>query len=454
MIAESALYDFPNQRRTLAALERVREICLAEGVTAKQAVAALEPIHPHWMPMDRRDANVARLIGALDTTPRVPDFQVRARLLAGLGPEDREGLFGMMDVGPYLTPANELEATDPTEYIAQPIASLRIQPAGLDNEFATEGWPSYLAYTFAEPRDEIASARWLILPVIAPMGDVEVWWDDGRDRWTEGRSVRWRIDADRPQGVVWAVPLDRLPHWDGRTVRRVHVAFRHPGTILSGPRGSHTGVKGDPTITAAAPAGGVAAWHRLDTPDRSGRPPSPGSRSARASRLRSGSRFTQPGGASPALDKLIELRVGLSAPIRLPSRRVLDRFLVNPDRRRPIEAAGTGWPPSSILGGNDARLGSSSSRLDRDRRLAAPRPGLALESLEGRATPQPHGHAHRPSRAPSRRGLGPRQADRHEQRRRGAEGSALVRDLRQHRQAPRPECGPGERHAARGREAC
>jgi hypothetical protein len=231
MIPESHLYDFPNQRLTFPGLARVRDICLKEGITAKQAVAALDPMHPHWMPMERREANVIRLIGRIDLPSRVPDDQVRAVLLAGLTDLDREGLFGNMDVGPYLTAASTLERADAIAVEMTPGNQRLVQPTGIDHQFETKGWPSYLEFTLPNAPEPIAKARWLIVPVIAPSNEVEVWWDDGNDHWTEGRSVRWRPSVSRAAGIRWAVPLDRLPHWDGRTVRRVRVMFRFPGTV-------------------------------------------------------------------------------------------------------------------------------------------------------------------------------------------------------------------------------
>lgn len=62
---------------------------------------------------------------------------------------------------------------------------------------------------------------------------MEVWWSDRPGKWTEARSIRWRPDPSRPR-AEWAVSLDRLPHWDGRTVRRVRLTLREAGTIDDG----------------------------------------------------------------------------------------------------------------------------------------------------------------------------------------------------------------------------
>ena len=233
MIAESSFYDYPNQSQTLVALERVRRICRAEGITSGQAIAALEPIRPHWMPLDAPGANVAPLIGFIPGPSRVPDDEVRDRLLTKLAFEDKEGLFGGMDVGPYLV-AFESLTTDPPLPTRRE-GSLRIRPDGPDNAFLTEGWPSYLEYRVDAPPAEVAASRWLALAVMANEGGVEVWWDDGSGHWTEGRSLLWTIDPAKPRGRIWAVPLDRLPHWDGERVKRLRILFRYPERVFAQP---------------------------------------------------------------------------------------------------------------------------------------------------------------------------------------------------------------------------
>jgi len=53
---------------------------------------------------------------------------------------------------------------------------------------------------------------------------LEIWWRGDAGRWSELRSVRWSQPAAAPQ--EWAVPLDRLPHWNTGDVRRVRVYLR------------------------------------------------------------------------------------------------------------------------------------------------------------------------------------------------------------------------------------
>ncbi len=232
--AENSLYDYPNQAHTLSALERVRAICLAEGITDRQALTVLEPIQPRWMPFTIPGADTARLIGKIDSAKPVPDREVRGKLFAALSEKDREGLFGEMDAGRYFVASLALNADARLAIVARPVAAEHLEPTGPDNEFTAQGWPSDMEFTLDAPSEQIETARELVLPVNAPDGGVEVWWDDGHDRWTPGRSVHWTVES-RPTGVVWALPLDRLPHWDGTQVRRIRVAFRYPGKIYVRP---------------------------------------------------------------------------------------------------------------------------------------------------------------------------------------------------------------------------
>ena len=237
MKSEAALYDFPNQHQTLAALEHVGDIALAQGITRAQAIAAIEPIRPHWMPLDQETAqvaNVARLLRVGAESSRVPDAEVRGRLLAALGPEDREGLFGEMDVGPYLvSPAGPLQSA---EVLAEAVPSgvMGVRATGSDGVYETRGWPSYLEYTFNGPADLIASARLLSVPAMDEDDAIEVWWAADGEKWSEGRSVRWRFGNSDP-GHEWAVPLERLPHWHGRHSQKLRLMFKYPGMVAAGP---------------------------------------------------------------------------------------------------------------------------------------------------------------------------------------------------------------------------
>ena len=68
------------------------------------------------------------------------------------------------------------------------------------------------------------SARLLSLPAHSP---VEIWWSDRAGKWTEARSVRWHPGP----GDDWAVPLERLPHWDSHHIHRLRITIRDPGTV-------------------------------------------------------------------------------------------------------------------------------------------------------------------------------------------------------------------------------
>jgi hypothetical protein len=75
------------------------------------------------------------------------------------------------------------------------------------------------------------AARALCVPVAG--GPLEIWWAGAAGGWSETRSVRWRA-ADAGPARDWAVPLDRLPHWDPAAVRRVRIVFRTAGPVTVG----------------------------------------------------------------------------------------------------------------------------------------------------------------------------------------------------------------------------
>ncbi len=239
MISESSLYDFPSQALTLSAIEHAGAICRDEGITGPQAVAALEPIKPHWMAFDQSYANLARLIGPIAGTgsgrPRLPDTEVRSHLLASLGPEDRQGLFGGMDVTPYLVPTTRIPRGESRDLESSPIGSAGMTPTGPPGHYESQGWPSYVEFRLNASASEVARARYLCVPLVAREPGVELWWSDDSGQWSEGRSVAWKPRPGDLPGEQLAVPLDRLPHWSGAEVRRVRVRFRFPGPVRLGP---------------------------------------------------------------------------------------------------------------------------------------------------------------------------------------------------------------------------
>jgi hypothetical protein len=236
MVAEVKLYNFPNQAHTLAALEHVRAICLNEGINREQVLSAFEPIRPHWMPFDRKGANVLRLLDPIPQESRVPDSEVRGRLLASLNATDKEGLFGEMDVAPYLVPASTLEGWKAPLALGRMDGMLGMKTTDQPGVYESAGWPSYVEFALDAPKERLALAQWLALPVRHQQEKgIEIWWAGDDGEWSDGQSIRWPSDATLPIGTGSAVPLDRLPHWNGHKIKRLRVVFRLPGWVLVAP---------------------------------------------------------------------------------------------------------------------------------------------------------------------------------------------------------------------------
>ena len=227
LVAQAAFYDFPEQRPTLAALERLAARCRREGIGREQVLRALDPIQPRWDPQEGVDAR--RLLPETAREPSVADAEVRGRLLAGLPIDDREALFGGMDAGPYLVPGYAIEGR-PTAAVGRLVGALRVDPTG-PGGYEAAGYPSHLEYALdGDP----AGAAYLVVEARDGAGGVEVRWSGVGGDWSASRSIRWRIDPRRP-GASWAVPLSALPHWDASRARQLRVGFRYPGPVRAGP---------------------------------------------------------------------------------------------------------------------------------------------------------------------------------------------------------------------------
>ncbi len=212
-------YRWPDQPRTLAAIERLVATCQREGITRSQCLKSLDPIRNRWFDFE---FNALVLMPKTVESSRLPDREVRPLLLASINANDREYLFGGMDVSRYLVVTH----AQPSE-TGRFVNAFDMKAAGSPDLWNANGWASYLEYEFT-PSDVKAGS--LALSVNGP---VEIWWSpDGRS-WSESKSIRWRV-ARSGEIVDRSIPLDALPHWDGSKVRRVRIAPREAGLIAIG----------------------------------------------------------------------------------------------------------------------------------------------------------------------------------------------------------------------------
>lgn len=192
-------YSFSGQRDMLAALDRLDSTCRRQGITRKQALEALAPVHTLWTPVP--GLNPLRMLGPCARRAQVPDGAVPAVLLAGMHPADRLALCGGMEATAYLTALPTASGVRPT------LASARAGPVGT------------AAYLELTPGDEITA---LPLPAGSAGRAVELWWADGAERWSPSRSV-W---IGPSVSDSFAVAVARLPHWTPPLRRRVRWVIR------------------------------------------------------------------------------------------------------------------------------------------------------------------------------------------------------------------------------------
>lgn len=225
LIREHArFYRWPDQARTLAAIERLAETCEREGISRKQCLAVLDPVRNRWFDFG---FNALMMLPQASWSQHITDSEARELLLTGLDRNDRESLFGGMDVSHHFIAA---ESFRPNGLPAVPtlVRSFEMSQSDRPDSWVARGWASYLEYEF--PANATDDALAISLPVNGP---VELWWSSDGHNWSEAHSVRWRADkSDRP--IEHVVFLSHLPHWNPEEVRRVRIAPRDAGALAIG----------------------------------------------------------------------------------------------------------------------------------------------------------------------------------------------------------------------------
>lgn len=225
----AAFYRFPDQPRTLAAIDRLTETCRRLGITRAQALRSFDPIRRKWYPADRHE--VIAMMPETARSAAMPDDRVHSALLASLDPRDVEALCGGMDATPYL-----IDATASSPRLTSSSAAILTGLSGVacinGETFRATHEGSYLEYRFDAP---VPEARYLELAIDATRlnGPIRVSWAGEEGRWTVMRSVRWRGARGRAHSDS-LLPVDRLPHWQGSRITRVRVVVERPGTFALG----------------------------------------------------------------------------------------------------------------------------------------------------------------------------------------------------------------------------
>jgi hypothetical protein len=235
-------YHFPEQRRTLAALERLGTLCRERNVARQECVAALDPVWSYWF---QPEFNGLSMLPAPTEVSGWPDPQLRQTLLAQLTPADCKALWGGMDVSPYLRPLEDLAGDLPDcvavgRLVETDHSRCTQRPLGKGmREYIRTGRPAYLEFELTPPesskRDGPGAPRFLCLPCGPSSRPVEIWWTSGSEPWSPSRSVRLGT-RPRPSPREWVIPLDRVPQWDPNDASRIRIGINAGPIALGAPR--------------------------------------------------------------------------------------------------------------------------------------------------------------------------------------------------------------------------
>ncbi len=219
---------FPDQVKTLAAIERLGTICSQTGISRDQALVVLDPIEPAWTPVGR---NALALIPPVRSSTFKNPSLIKSTLLSLLTTDERRCLCGTMDATPYLR-AEAVPMTPVSQ--SHQVALYRVREVG-EGRYLASGWPSFIEFewTKTEKPDALALALALALSGSAP---VDVWWRGDHERWSETRSLRLRLDPAQSFGPR-LLPLAELPHWNPSAMRRIRLLYHEAGPIaVAAPR--------------------------------------------------------------------------------------------------------------------------------------------------------------------------------------------------------------------------
>lgn len=215
--------DYPEQRATLAALDRLSDICRDRRISREQAAAALDPVLVRW---SNTGHNLFVLLPVSPGTPTRPPDDVRADVLRELSPAQRGAIFGGMEAASYLSAADSSrppEAPAPGRLVHLD----RARPTGSPGGYEALRRRASLCYEFPAPATPGSALR---LPGVGSTHPFQVWWIGPDGSWSPARSVTLPADAaEAPQGHV--LSLARLPHWDAAAPQRFRLVFPRPGPI-------------------------------------------------------------------------------------------------------------------------------------------------------------------------------------------------------------------------------
>lgn len=225
MKGRARFLKYPDQVRTLAAIDRLGVICLQRGVTREQALHALDPIEAKWTPVGH---SALAMLARGAARPAIADGAVKTTLLAALTPAERRSICGGMDATPYFSSASGTIDSGSILASGRPVALYRVFEEA-PGRFVSAGWPSFIEYELEGRGD---GARVLLLSQTGPSDLVEVWWRGEVGKWSETQSVRIRTrDIAADARASSALSLEALPHWNASQTRRIRLLFHEAGPV-------------------------------------------------------------------------------------------------------------------------------------------------------------------------------------------------------------------------------
>ena len=216
-------YHFPSQGKTLAALDRLSDACRARGISRDQAMAFLAPIRPSWFPHD--SLGIPSLIAPTVFDAYLDRSVTDSLMISTLTPDDREALFGTMDISKALRPSVRWNETiSKSSY--RLIRIWRLRSSGSPDRYESMSGKSFAEFHLAaqSPLPDLVACR-LDLPKVQCKGWMELWWSGADGAWSEIRSVRWKLEPEASD-KDWSVNLSALPHWNPKKSCRLRLVFK------------------------------------------------------------------------------------------------------------------------------------------------------------------------------------------------------------------------------------
>jgi hypothetical protein len=223
-------YQFPEERQTLAAFERLDELGRERGITRRQLLNVLDPMRTRWYP---HDDNALAMLPDSCKSAVVPDASVRSVVLAALTAKEREAICGEMDASPYIRATSELAGDQrKAAAVGQLVATFAVRTQGKDAEYLPVSSNAFLEYHIQSS----GSVRSLAIASGPHSRPLVILWTDSCGRWSPTRSARVTISAGPPV-QDWSIPLDRLPHWGDAASRTIRIFPKSKGPIaVAAPR--------------------------------------------------------------------------------------------------------------------------------------------------------------------------------------------------------------------------